>query len=83
MTETYDLFWNPGKNARKYDEYARTTFSRVYPVIANQILERTGITRGTCPDKKSGPVLYTITMPYRAKVTIKSLTIYLFGKSLD
>jgi SAM-dependent methyltransferase len=55
MTVTYDPFWKNGEDARQYDEFARTTFARIYPVIADQILERTGITRGTCLDLGSGP----------------------------
>ena len=55
MTETFDPFWKSADNARQYDEFTKTDFARIYPVIANQILERTGITTGTCLDIGSGP----------------------------
>jgi ubiquinone/menaquinone biosynthesis C-methylase UbiE len=55
MSETSDPFWKTSDNARQYDEFTRTTFARIYPVIANQILERTGITTGACLDIGSGP----------------------------
>jgi len=38
----------------------RTTFARIYPVIANQVLEQTGIIKGTCLDVGSGPALLAI-----------------------
>ncbi|MFA5221367.1 MAG: class I SAM-dependent methyltransferase [Methanoregula sp.] len=55
MIETTDPFWKTADDARQYDEFTKTTFARIYPVIANQILERTGITKGTCLDLGSGP----------------------------
>ena len=55
MTTTFDPFWKTREDARQFDEFARTTFARIYPVIADQILERTGITTGTCLDVGSGP----------------------------
>ena len=55
MMNTSDLSWLTAENAWQYDEYVRPVFARVYPVIADQILERTGITTGTCLDVGSGP----------------------------
>jgi ubiquinone/menaquinone biosynthesis C-methylase UbiE len=37
-------------DAQKYDQIARNVFAPVYPVIAGQILSRTGVTSGTCLD---------------------------------
>jgi hypothetical protein len=62
MTETYDPFWETGEDAQLYDTYARTTFARIFPVIANQILERTRITKGTCLDVGSGLALLAIAL---------------------
>jgi SAM-dependent methyltransferase len=55
MTEVSDPFWKTGDDARQYDEFSKTTLARIYPIIANQILERTGITNGACLDVGSGP----------------------------
>ena len=55
MNPTSDPFWKSAAEARQYDTFASTDFARIYPVIANQILERTGITHGTCLDIGSGP----------------------------
>jgi ubiquinone/menaquinone biosynthesis C-methylase UbiE len=37
-------------DAQKYDHIARGVFAPVYPVIARQILSRTGVTQGVCLD---------------------------------
>ncbi|MFH0730073.1 MAG: class I SAM-dependent methyltransferase [Pseudomonadota bacterium] len=37
-------------DAQKYDNIARGVFAPVYPVIAHQILSRTGVTQGVCLD---------------------------------
>lgn len=55
MSDPTDPFWKTAADARQYDEFTRTTFARIYPVIANQILERTEITTGACLDIGSGP----------------------------
>lgn len=41
-------------NARAFNEIARTVFAPIYPVIAEQIVAATGITRGTCLDVGCG-----------------------------
>ncbi len=43
------------KKAEYYNTLAQTVFFPIYPVIANQILERTGIDQGHCLDIGSGP----------------------------
>ncbi|MFA5221382.1 MAG: class I SAM-dependent methyltransferase [Methanoregula sp.] len=73
MTVTYDPFWNTGKDARQYDESARTTYARIFPVIADQILERTGITRGTCLDVGSGPALLAIALALLSDLRVTAL----------
>jgi len=73
MTETYDAFWKSGKDARQYDEFARTTFARIYPIIANQILERTGITRGTCLDVGSGPASLAMAIALLSELHVTAL----------
>ena len=42
-------------DARQFDEVARTLFAPVYPLIADQIIQYTGITSGTCLDVGCGP----------------------------
>ncbi len=42
-------------NARQFDTIARTVFAPVYPLIADQIVQYTGITKGTCLDVGCGP----------------------------
>ncbi len=37
-------------DAQKFDRIARGVFAPVYPVIAGQIISRTGVTRGICLD---------------------------------
>ena len=37
-------------DAQEYDRIARTVFAPIYPVIADQIIARTGVTRGICLD---------------------------------
>ncbi|NLM29817.1 MAG: class I SAM-dependent methyltransferase [Methanomicrobiales archaeon] len=41
--------------ADRMDKIAKTVFAPIYPVIAEQILDRCGITRGRCLDIGSGP----------------------------
>jgi SAM-dependent methyltransferase len=73
MTETSDPFWKTSEDARQYDEFARTTFARIYPVIADQILERTGITTGTCLDVGSGPASLAIALALLSDLRVIAL----------
>lgn len=43
------------EGAGRMDRIAKTIFAPIYPVIAEQILDRCGITRGRCLDIGSGP----------------------------
>ncbi len=55
MVASPEPFWETPGEARQYYTFANTDFAPIYPVIANQILERTGITDGACLDIGSGP----------------------------
>lgn len=41
-------------NAHEFDEIARNVFAPAYPLLASQIIAKTGITTGTCLDLGSG-----------------------------
>jgi len=41
-------------DAHQFDTIARTVFAPVYPIIADQIISHTGITRGSCLDVGCG-----------------------------
>lgn len=58
-------------NPIKYDKIAREFFSQVYPVIAEQIVEKTGIREGICLDVGTGGGYLAIAL---AKIT--NLSIY-------
>ena len=63
-------------NAAEFDQIAREVFAPVYPIIAEQIKNKTGITKGICLDIGSGSGYLGIAL---AKVT--ELHVYLFDKS--
>ncbi len=65
-------------NAVEYDEIAREVFAPIYPVIADQIKNKTGVTKGKCLDLGSGSGYLGIAL---AKIT--ELNVYLFDKSPD
>jgi ubiquinone/menaquinone biosynthesis C-methylase UbiE len=48
------------KGAGNMDEIAKTIFAPIYPVIAQNIIDRFGITRGVCVDIGSGPASLAI-----------------------
>ena len=73
MTGSSDLFWKTSDDARQYDEFAKTTFARIYPVIANLILDRTGITSGTCLDIGSGPAPLAIAVAWLSNLSVIAL----------
>lgn len=50
------------KKAEYYNTLAQTVFFPAYPVIANQILERSGIDHGFCLDIGSGPAHLAIAL---------------------
>ncbi|MGI9862495.1 class I SAM-dependent methyltransferase [Moorella naiadis] len=63
-------------NIEEFDQVAREVFAPIYPVIAEQIKQKTGITRGTCLDAGCGGGYLGI-----ALAGITELFIYLFDKS--
>lgn len=73
MSETLDLYWKTSHHARQYDTSTRTVFARIYPVIADLIIDRTGITRGTCLDVGSGPAPLAIALALRSDLQIMAL----------
>lgn len=73
MTNSSDLIWFTAENGWQYDEYVRPVFARVYPVIADQILERTGITTGTCLDVGSGPASLALALASLSDLHVTAL----------
>ena len=73
MTGIRDLSWQAGNGSGQYDTFARNTFARIYPVIADQVLERTGITKGACLDVGSGPGLLAITLALLSDLRVTAL----------
>ncbi|MFA5221368.1 MAG: class I SAM-dependent methyltransferase [Methanoregula sp.] len=73
MTVLFDPFRRTGEESQQDDEFARTVFARIYPVIADQILERTGITKGTCLDVGSGPALLAIALALLSDLRVTAL----------
>ncbi len=59
-------------DAKKFDTIARALFARVYPVIANQIKERTGITTGKGLDIGAGGGYLSIAL---ARITDLRITL--------
>ncbi|MBP1763874.1 MAG: methyltransferase [Firmicutes bacterium] len=53
-------------NAKDYDQSAGKLFAPIYPVIAEQIVQKTGITTGRCLDVGTGPGYLGLAM---AKIT--------------
>jgi ubiquinone/menaquinone biosynthesis C-methylase UbiE len=61
-------------NAVEYNEKVmKGHFKKIYPVIASQIVERTGITSGVCIDLGGGPGMLGISL---AKITDLKVTVY-------
>lgn len=63
-------------NVEEFDEIARNVFAPIYPVIAGQIKQNTGIETGTCLDIGTGGGYLGIEL---SKIT--DLSVYLFDKS--
>jgi len=66
-------FQNEPGNARNYDEFTKTMFALIYPVIAAQILERTGIASGSCLDVGSGPAPLAIAIASQSDLHVTAL----------
>ena len=54
------------KGAEQMNEIAQTIFAPIYPVIARQALNATGISRGICLDIGSGPAMLAIAVAHNA-----------------
>ena len=65
-------------NVEKYDKVAREVFAPIYPVIAEQIKNTTGITKGTCLDVGCGSGCLG-----RAIAEITNLNICFFDQSAE
>ncbi len=63
-------------SAEEFDQVAREVFAPIYPVIARQIINKSGITRGTCLDIGCGSGYLGI-----ALAGITELSVCLFDKS--
>jgi ubiquinone/menaquinone biosynthesis C-methylase UbiE len=63
---------------QQFDHIARTIFAPAYPVIAEQIISRTGVTRGVCLDIGCGGGYLGAAL---ARTT--DLSVYFFDKSAD
>ncbi|CFX84241.1 Methyltransferase type 11 [Syntrophomonas zehnderi OL-4] len=65
-------------NALEFDEIAREVFAPIYPVIAAQIIDRTGITSGCCLDIGCGGGYLGL-----ALARISTMEMILFDESAD
>jgi ubiquinone/menaquinone biosynthesis C-methylase UbiE len=73
MTPSSSPFWKSPADARQYDEFTKTTFAVIYPAIARQVLERTGISRGICLDVGSGPAPLAIALALQSDLRVTAL----------
>lgn len=71
MSENRKKFDKDG--ASGMDEIAKTLFAPIYPVIAQNIIDRFGITEGTCIDLGSGPASLAIALASRSKLSVIAL----------
>lgn len=63
-------------DAHKFDVIARTVFAPVYPLLASQMLARSGIDRGVCLDLGSGGGYLGL-----AAARLSTLSVYLLDES--
>lgn len=73
MTPPSEPFWKSAADARQYDTFANTDFAQIYPVITDQILDRTGITGGTCLDIGSGPASLALALATLSDLHVTAL----------
>ncbi|MFA5397916.1 MAG: class I SAM-dependent methyltransferase [Methanogenium sp.] len=71
MSDTKKKFGKEG--ASNMDEIAKTLFAPVYPVIAENIVQRFGITSGTCVDLGSGPASLAIAIARQSDLSVIAL----------
>lgn len=60
-------------NAREFDQRARTVFKPVYPVIAQQILDHTGIRQGLCLDIGCGGGYLGLALAQKSDLNLRFL----------
>lgn len=63
------------EKTREFSKIASEIFAPIYPVIAEQILDRTGITQGRAIDIGSGPGDLAIEVAKRSSLTVYALDI--------
>nr|WP_321351191.1 class I SAM-dependent methyltransferase [uncultured Methanoregula sp.] len=73
MADTPDPSWRLLEDVRQYDEFTRMIVASIYPVIADQVLERTGITSGTCLDLGSGPAPLALALALLSNLRVTAL----------
>ncbi|MBA2868396.1 class I SAM-dependent methyltransferase [Methanococcus maripaludis] len=61
------------KGAKNMDEISKTLFAPIYPIIAENIINRFGITAGTCVDIGSGPGALSIALAKQSDFSILAL----------
>ncbi|HON82186.1 MAG TPA: class I SAM-dependent methyltransferase [Methanoregulaceae archaeon] len=61
------------ERAREFDEIATTVFAPIYPVLAGQVLERTGIREGIAVDAGCGPALLAIAIALQSRLRVYAL----------
>ncbi|WAI01701.1 class I SAM-dependent methyltransferase [Methanogenium organophilum] len=61
------------KGSRGMDEIAKTLFAPIYPVIAENLIQKFGITTGTCVDLGSGPASLSIAVARQSYLTVIAL----------
>jgi len=66
---------NMGDDPEAFDKIARTLFKPIYPLLARQIKEDYGITKGICVDAGSGPGYLAIELAKTTDLEIYSLDI--------
>jgi SAM-dependent methyltransferase len=66
---------NLGNDAAAFDKIARTLFKPIYPLLALQIKDDYGITKGVCVDAGSGPGYLAIELAKITDLEIHSLDI--------
>jgi len=61
------------EKAREFDEIATTVFAPMYPVIAGQMLKRTGIWEGVAVEVGCGPALLAIALATQSNMRVYAL----------
>ncbi len=57
-------------DAQKFDVIARTVFAPVYPLLAQQIIERTGVMSGLCLDLGSGGGYLGLALAWNSRLRV-------------